>query len=101
MLIGWSLNSSIKDRPNGRRPVPASMMIISPPARTSMHEVLPPNSTVLWPGVGMEPRTPQNFNRAGVTGSDVEDVGLLPEWPVELVSRESTAMSCGGAMGLV
>ena len=42
-------------------PEPASRMINWPSTRSSTQEVLPPKKTVLGPGVGMDPRTPQNF----------------------------------------
>jgi hypothetical protein len=53
---------SMRDFPSRRRPVPASMMIGSPPrGRTSTQDVFPPYRLVARPGTGMEPRTPQNL----------------------------------------
>lgn len=40
-------------------PVPASKMSCCPPAMTSRHDVLPPYTTVSGPGLGIEPRVPQ------------------------------------------
>src|ERR1039458_10310237 len=56
-VMGVSFSSFL---PSKRRPVPPSKMRIALPARTSTQLVLPPISTVLGPGAGMLPRTPQN-----------------------------------------
>src|SRR6266487_2622274 len=43
-------------------------MRISPAARTSTQEVLPPYRIVVGPGVGIDPRTPQNLTRVPEPG---------------------------------
>jgi hypothetical protein len=54
-------------RPNSRIPVPASRRTSDPlGVRTSMDGVLPPYRTVADPGVGIEPRVPQNRNRKDI-----------------------------------
>src|ERR1700720_1355761 len=58
--IGREPNSFVKSAPRFRIPVPASRIRISLPARTSIHEVLPPYWAVIGPGEGVEPRTPRN-----------------------------------------
>src|SRR5262245_31313768 len=76
--MGPLLNSASNSRPSGRRPVPPSRIMIWPSARTSMQEVLPPYLRVVGPGVGTEPRTPQNFSFAGEAEVDVEAAEWLP-----------------------
>src|SRR5882724_10884740 len=73
--IGREPNSFVKSAPRLRIPVPASRIRISLPARTSIHEVLPPYRAVVGPGEGVEPRTPRN--RIFIEGkSDLEVIGL-------------------------
>src|SRR5512137_1609481 len=66
---------------SSRMPLPASTITSrsAAPKRSSRHEVLPPYFTVLGPGVGMDPRTPQNVRRIATTSlRDLEeDLGLL------------------------
>src|SRR5437899_3022692 len=57
-------------------------MMIWPPARSSRQEVFPPYCTVLGPGVGIEPRTPQNFNCSATGGPDMVNVGAGCEFIV-------------------
>src|SRR5262249_14610932 len=53
-------SSRTSSRPRFRIPVPASNTISAPSdSSTATHEVLPPNSSVLGPGVAREPRQPQ------------------------------------------
>src|SRR5918998_2847069 len=50
--------------PRSLIPVPASRTSVEPTSSvTSTHDVLPPASTVLGPGVGTEPRHPHTFRR--------------------------------------
>src|SRR5437867_3919601 len=63
--MGRAPNSLSRAMPSERMPVPASNTIISLSARTSTQEVLPPYRMVPGPGTGIDPRTPQNFRRAG------------------------------------
>src|SRR5512137_426332 len=66
---------------SSRMPLPASTITSrsSAPKRSSRHAVLPPYFTVLGPGVGMDPRTPQNVRRMAMPSlRDLqEDLGLL------------------------
>src|SRR5207237_613432 len=62
-------------RPSDRIPVPASRIIISLSARNSTQVVLPPYRRVPGPGTGIDPRTPQNFRRAGDFGAVAMDEG--------------------------
>src|SRR5688572_7884566 len=56
--------SSHSTTPSARAPVPQSSTSSVPPSvRTSTHEVLPPYRTVSGPGVGIDPRVPQNLTR--------------------------------------
>ncbi len=57
------VNSSCRYAPRCRHPVPASIMTTPSLDRTSRQVVLPPQPRWLDAGVGMVPRTPQNFNR--------------------------------------
>src|SRR3954470_6751867 len=53
---------SANHRPSDRMPLPASRMTSRPSAhRTSTQGVLPPYRAVSGPGLGMEPRVPQNL----------------------------------------
>src|SRR6266851_10091030 len=62
--IGAPFARAISDRPSSRRPVPASRIMSHPlVVRTSTHGVLPPYRTVVGPGLGIEPRVPQNCTR--------------------------------------
>src|SRR6266542_1509585 len=51
-------------------------MIISPSARTSTQLVFPPYRTVLFPGTGIEPRTPQNLICAEIDSRPAAGFGL-------------------------
>ena len=84
--IGRSANSFFSSRPSLRMPVPASRTMISPPTRTSMHEVLPPCLIVSGPGVAMEPRTPQNFRRVSGLPAELPLV-LGGAWPVRFAVK--------------
>src|SRR2546422_1174221 len=49
-------------KPSSRTPVPQSRTINVPSeARTSTHDVLPPNRAVFGPGDAIDPRVPQNL----------------------------------------
>jgi len=51
----------VRESPRPRIPVPASKITrLSSVSRTSTQGVLPPYRTVVRPGVGIEPRVPQN-----------------------------------------
>ena len=53
--------SASKSWPRPWAPVPQSTTICVPAAeRTETHEVLPPNRSVVGPGLAMDPRVPQN-----------------------------------------
>src|SRR5512137_3125726 len=95
---------------SSRMPLPASMITSrsSAPKRSSRHEVLPPYFTVLGPGVGMDPRTPQNVRRIATASlRDLEeDLGLL-DFPVhqpldglEVVPRDAQLGEHGGGQRL-
>src|SRR5271169_1119236 len=68
---------------SSRTPDPRSMTISlsSSPNRSSRQEVLPPYFTVVGPGTGIEPRTPQKVKRMDTTapllGHAQEDLGLV------------------------
>src|SRR5215217_357958 len=60
-MSGGCACSASRLAPISRAPVPQSMTRQVPAsARTSTQEVLPPNRAVRGPGVGTEPRVPQN-----------------------------------------
>ena len=59
----------IKAWPRGRSPLPASRMTRLDPAAMLTHSVLPPYQAVAGPGVGMEPRVPQNLSVGLTRGS--------------------------------
>src|SRR5207247_329431 len=62
---------AVSASPSGRAPVPQSKMKTCPaPVRTSTHAVLPPKRTVRGPGVGREPRVPQN--RTSMSGERLQ-----------------------------
>ena len=63
--MGLAPNSSRRALPSWLIPEPASITMISPPILNSYHEVLPPYRMVSGPGVGIEPRTPQNLKKDG------------------------------------
>src|SRR5258706_11715330 len=64
-------------------PAPGSMRTSRSdvPKRSSRHDVLPPYFTVVGPGTGMEPRTPQKLTRMDTTAlllhDAQEDLGFL------------------------
>src|SRR3990170_5178938 len=58
--------------PSARAPVPQSRtMTVPSDARTSTHEVLPPNTAVFAPGAAIDPRVPQNLTR-------MSDILIIP-----------------------
>src|SRR2546429_352532 len=61
LALTGATGGAMSASPSGRAPVPQSKMKMCPSAvRTSTHEVLPPKRTVCEPGVGIDPRVPQN-----------------------------------------
>jgi len=73
------LASDLSRSPRGRIPVPESRMIRQSPATISTQEVFPPYLTVEWPGLGTEPRVPQqrtNKDRSVSNDPTPEEVRL-------------------------
>src|SRR5688572_12419123 len=73
-VIGDPSAFAMSDRPSSRMPVPASSSTSAPVGvRTSTDGVFPPYRTVDGPGLGIDPRVPQNLRRKDI---EIRDSGL-------------------------